>query len=331
MSRSLRLDVHGVVIALDGDDAAIEGLAVHFAAFVVDASAPPVIRVRLRRRAPDVGLPAGHAADQIVDRGLVYNLGSVTVVDHHGHATSRYDFARDDGVVTATATEDLVELGYLMVSSRLGVHLESRGFVRVHGIGLAVGDRAAIVLAPSGGGKSTLARALLRSTDASLLGDDLVLLDRRGWVHPFPTPIGLTDPAQAAGLGRAIPFPRRLHEPKWMLPVDAIRDRIETRPMPLTAVVVLRRVVGDHVDLRSVSRRRVAGPLARDAIVGLGLPQVIEFVVRHGARDLVRMAPSVVRRSRAVAAALAHAKGFELDAGPPDAAAEALVRALRDA
>lgn len=325
----LALDVHGVQVRIVGDPQACAGLARHFAGFVIeDARAPAAIRVALRATRSPLDLPAGHAADQIVERGLVYNLGSRTVVDHHGHALSRFDFSADEGSVEAEALEDRIELGYLMVSSRLGVHLEARGLVRVHGIGLAHRGVASLVLAPSGGGKSTLARALLRHTEARLLGDDMVLLDRRGFVHAFPTPIGLTDPSQARGLGEPVAFPRRLHPPKWILPLEALAGRIERRSLPLASVVVLRRVVGPEARLRVVGRGAVAGPLVRDAIVGLGLPQVVELVVRHGARDLPRMAPSVLRRSIAVAAALARAEGLELDGGAPEDCARLLVADL---
>lgn len=320
------LDVYGVVVRIDGDEAACAALARHFAAFVVEhVAAPPSVRVTLRRERTPIDLPAGHPADQIVERGLVYNLGARTIVDHHGHATSRFDFAREEGSIEAEALEDRVELGYLLVSSRLGTHLEARGYTRVHGIGLAHRDRTALVLAPSGGGKSTLARALLRHTEATLLGDDMVLLDRHGRIHPFPTPVGLTDPAQAEGLGTPVPFARRLHPPKWILPLDAIAARIERRVLPLDAVVVLRRVVGPRAALHDVGRARVAGPLARDAVVGLGLPQVVEWIVRHGARDLPGLAPTAARRAVAVAAALARAEGLLLDAGPPEDAARRLV------
>lgn len=324
----LSLDVHGIRVVVEGDDDALRGIARQFEAFIRPERGAPDVTIRVSAERPALDLPEGTAADQIVDRGLVYNLGATTVVDHHGHATSRYDFAREQGRVEAESVADRVELAYLMISSRLGEKLEARGLVRVHGVGFAVGGRAALVLAPSGGGKSTLARALLRRPDVLLLGDDLVLLDRRGFVVPFPTPIGLTDPAQANGLGEPVPFPRRLHPPKWVLPIEGFGARVGTAPVPLAAVVVLRRVVGRRAALREVGRDQVAGALFRDAIVGLGLPQVLELVARRGVADLPRLVPSALTRTRAVAMALGRSRAYVLDAGPPEQAADRLVSML---
>lgn len=318
-------DVHGVRLELRGDPEARAGLAVHFGAFAapIPRGAPDVV-VELRREAPSLPLPPGHPSDQVVDRGVVYNVGSTTVVDHHGHAVTVFDFARDEGRIVALETADLVELGYLAASSRLGVHLERRGLTRVHGVGIELDGRAALLLAPSGGGKSTIARALRRHTRVRVLGDDLVLLDARGRMLPFPTPLGLTRPEQAAGLGDPIAFPRRLHPPKWVLPVSADPARDAREPVQLAWVVLLTRAHGDSVRMTPASPAAIGAALFRDAVIGLGLPQVLELIARRGARDLGEQLPTAIRRSRAVTAVLARARGARLALGSPEVGAARL-------
>ena len=89
----LSLSVHGVTARLSGDDEALAQLAVHFAAFrVKDHSIEREFEVELHRGAPSLDVPGRLVADQVVDRGIVYNRGDVTWVDHHGKAVSRYDF-----------------------------------------------------------------------------------------------------------------------------------------------------------------------------------------------------------------------------------------------
>src|SRR5690606_25488273 len=127
-------------------------------------------------------------ADQVLDRGLVFNQGPVTWVNHHGYAHSRYDFEAEAGDVWAASLSDRCELAYLMVHARLGPLLEARGLVRVHGLGLVVNERAAVLLTPSGGGKSRLALSLLQLPEVRLLSDDIVLLDWRGRAQAFPMP-----------------------------------------------------------------------------------------------------------------------------------------------
>ncbi|MFW5924549.1 MAG: hypothetical protein ACOCV4_00170 [Myxococcota bacterium] len=328
--RHLQLEVHGVRVALEGDTEAIERLRLHFAAYAVEERRMAShVHIELLRASPRLEAGPRLRADQVVDRGVVYNLGSVTVVDHHGHAVSRYDFRTERGEVRSDATEDLVEVGYLMVHSRVGVLLEQRGLVRLHCLAVARGGRAAVVLSPSGGGKSTLARAVLRHTDLALLGDDMVLVDRRGQVLPFHSPLGVTDPSQAAGLGEPVAFPRRHHPPKWILPLEAVDTRLAQGPHRPALLALGVRVSTRPSRLAPVPRGRAAPALWRDMVVGLGLPQVLELLARRGGRDLPRLAPSALRRVRAATRLLAQARCAEVELGDPAEAAGLLARALR--
>lgn len=322
------LNVHGVVVSVEGCDEAVSALLVHFAAFVV-GSAPgrPDVSVALRRAEPRLELGARLAADQYVQRGVVYNLGPLSVVDHHGHAISRFDHEQESGVVTAPAVEDLVELGYLMVHSRVGILLERRGLVRVHALGFVRDGFATLVLAPPGGGKSTLALALLRHTDAQLLSDDLVLVDRSGRAHAFPHPIGIRDPDTAADLGSIHAFPRRHHGPKWVVGLDGLLGRHAREPAPIGAIAQLVRVTSPPSRVVRTSVSSMGWALWKDAVIGAGLPQVVELLVPRGSRDLWRQAPSALRRSAAAVRLMLSAKSLRLEVHGPEEAALAIFEA----
>ncbi|WP_420133150.1 HPr kinase/phosphorylase [Rhodopseudomonas sp.] len=83
----------------------------------------------------------------------------------------------------------------------------------IHATAVKVGERAVLIRGPSGTGKSRLAFALIvagRSRQippAELIGDDRVLLERRGgalWVRPVPDLAGLIE---VRGLGiRRCPY-----------------------------------------------------------------------------------------------------------------------------
>lgn len=331
VSDELKLDFHGVQVRCTGDADGLRGLGIHFASFLgpCDAStgASPDLHVTLRRAEPPQARHERRRCDQIVDRGIVYNFGDTTVVDHHGVSRSEYDFATERGTVTSPHVQDLVELGYLMVHSRIGVLLEQRGLVRLHCVGVEHQGRAALILAPSGGGKSTLARSLLEHTPVRLLGDDMVLIDRRGQALPFHSPLGVTDPRQAHGLGEAIPFNRRKHPDKWVVALDGLESRLARGPVPVAVVLWVVRVSGGASAVVSASRTDMARALGRDMVVGLGLPQVIELVARRGARDLAKQLPSVRRRAWA-AAQLLRARGGVLELSDPTSAAHAVFAAL---
>lgn len=325
----LTLSVHGVTARLRGDHEALAELAIHFAAFV-SAGGPedPEFGVELLRGAPVLDVPGRLVADQVVDRGVVYNRGDVTWVDHFGKATSRYDFGADRGRVVAFDVEDLVELGYLMVHSRLGVLLERNGLFRLHCLGLVVDGNAALVLAPSGGGKSRLAVALLTHTRAVLLGDDLVLVDMSGRVRGFHSPLGVSKREQGEPLGRVRSFNRRLHPPKWVVELDGLGPRLASGPVKPRLIVVARRVSEGESALVPLPGRELRSALWRDLVVGLGLPQVLELVARRGARDLGSLLPSAARRVRAAVALGRGARGATLEVGSPEGAALLLVAEL---
>jgi len=325
----LWLDCGGVRVSCAGDPEAIRGLSAHFAAFLGPRSSRPDVRVQLRRAEPPPVASERRRCDQVVDRGIVYNFGATTVVDHHGHARSEYDFAAERGVIDSLHLEDLVELAYLMIHSRVGLLLEARGLVRLHCVGIELDGKAALVLASSGGGKSTLARALLRETSVRLLGDDMVLIDKRGWARPFHSPLGVTDPAQAEGLGQPIPFVRRQHADKWIIPLDALRDRLAPGPVPVSLVLCAERVTRGPSAVVPAPRMDVLAVLARDMVIGLGLPQVIELVARRGARDVVKQLPSLRRRLHA-ASRLLLARTAVLELADASSAAQAIVAALDD-
>ena len=326
--RAQWLNVYGTTIRLSGEPAAVQGLRSHFATFATGPSSDPEITLDLRQQAPRLDLPIRQQADQVLDRGVVYNVGAITWVDHHGHAVSRYDFDEERGTISAPVVDDLIELGYLVLSSRLGVKLEQRGLFRVHALGFVVQGTATLLLGASGTGKSRLALALLRRTDAFLLSDDVVLVDRSGLAHPFPHPIGVARPEEATGLAPAHRFVRRGHATKWLLDLDALATRHAQGPAPVRLVAELVRVSGPPSQIRRASWRRIGGLLWRDLVVGLGLPQVLELVARRGYRDLWRQAPSAMRRSMAAAVVVRRAEPATLESFDPDQAADLIVKAV---
>lgn len=323
-------DVQGARVTIEGDSEAVLDLAVHFGAYRSSRTGGPSgVRVTLRREPGVIDAKARLTADQILERGVVYNQGDVAWVDYHGNGTSRYDFAREEGEIRAPRVEDLVELGYLMVHSRLGVMLEDRGLVRLHALGLVVDGRAVLVLAPSGGGKSTLARAALRRTDVGLLGDDLVLVDLRGRVHGFHSPIGIPSAEAGKGLGDVRSFHRRHHPPKWIVDPLSLGGKLVNGPVPAVVIADLRRVSAGPSRVLPAPFAATARTLFRDMVVGLGLPQVLELVARRGASDLAGLLPSAWRRSRTALALLRSARGATLEVSDPGEALSLLIDAVR--
>jgi hypothetical protein len=296
---STTLDVYGLRIRVGGAwPEVIESLRLDFAWFVDgpgrDGAAASDVEVEVRHGAPDFDAFGSVPAAFVTPRNVVYELGDRKVVEYFGRALSVMD--RTSGRLTVQGEDrQLVhEAAYHYIVSRVGEHLDARGLTRLHALGLAGADGAVAVMLPSGGGKSTLVLRALRDERVRLLSEDTPLLDRRGMLHPFPLRIGVnaTDAAE--------------------LPEGAVRriERMEFHPK----LAVELEAFGD-AQLRPAVRRAAIGPLLREAIVGVGVYQGMEFVLQRGMRDTFGKLDVAARRAACCAAALRHARIWHLTVG----------------
>ncbi|MGH7806575.1 MAG: hypothetical protein ACRENT_00610 [Thermodesulfobacteriota bacterium] len=95
------------------------------------------------------------------------------------------------------ADHDLLhEIVFLFILSTVGQYLDARG---LHALGVSYNNRGILLILPSGGGKSTLGLELMRHPGFLLLGEDTPLIDRRGYILPFPLRLGVR-PEQDTGI-----------------------------------------------------------------------------------------------------------------------------------
>jgi hypothetical protein len=149
-----------------------------------------------------------------------------------------------------------------------------------------------------------------------LLSEDSPLIDARGRLHPFPLRIGInaTD-AEKLPEGHVRRIERMEFHPKYALELEAFADRIEAASQPLRHLVVGRRTLGRGARLEPMPRRAAAGTLFREAVVGVGLYQGMEFVLQRGTRDVAGMAGTATTRALHCLSGLARAKTWRLTIG----------------
>lgn len=312
------LDVYGLRARVAGWAGPVASVGLDFAWFEATGGGPPTVEIAVEQAEPDFDALGEATAAFITPRNVVYQQGERKIVDYFGRAVSVLE--RSGGVERLTVQgtdEHLVhEAAYLYLLSRVGQHLDERGLPRLHALGLAGAQGAVAVLLPSGGGKSTLAVRALRADGVRLLSEDSPLLDAEGRLYPFPLRIGVnaTD-AERLGAAHVRRIERMEFHPKLVLDVEAFRDRIEPAPQPLRHLVVGRRALGRSASLTRSRRTGAAGVLLREAVVGVGIYQGMEFVLQRGLADTARMAPVALTRARACAAALRSAQVWELELG----------------
>jgi hypothetical protein len=208
----------------------------------------------------------------------------------------------------------LLESFYLLVLSLLGQHADQHWRLRIHALAVSRGDVAFLFMMPSGTGKSTLALALLQQGVARYISDDDPLFDRDGTVLPFPRPIGVLDAERI----RSIPdeFVYRIERmefaPKYMVDAACWPDRIETRRLNRIVLVTTRRVLNGPTVIEPVSRATILSALIRDAVVGIGLFQGLEFLVNRSFVELGRKVPALTRRLILAGQLARAARGFRL-------------------
>jgi hypothetical protein len=212
------------------------------------------------------------------------------------------------------------EIGYLYLQSEIGRFLDGQGLHRVHALGLVLpSGRAALVLLPSGGGKSTLALEALQNSGCQLLSDDSPLVDRFGNVHPYPLRLSFRPGTKLPEdwKKKATVFERRKHGEKLLVPTAALPSHCLPRPgekfKPGFLVVARRHGSRRQPSLETLPRWKSSGPLLRDLVVGLGIPQVAELVLTKGALSLPGLAPTAASRLAAATAFLARAQSLRLE------------------
>lgn len=274
----------------------------------------PLVVVRVARRPPDFGRFGEVPQAFITTRNTVFQSGAQTIVDYSGEVLALYDRSRDELLIEGEDEQLVHEAAYLFLLSRIGRHLDESHLMRIHALGLSGGQGALLLLLPSGGGKTTLALHALGAPGIKLLSEDTPILDRHGLVHPFPLRIGV-NPGDAELLpeGEVRRIERLEYGPKLLLSVDAVADRIEPTPQPLRHVVLGHRWLSGGGSLSELPRRDLVGPLIRDGVIGVGVAQMIEYVLRQGARDFVRQGGVAAGRAVCCGRALIGTSAWRLD------------------
>ena len=280
----MRFDVHGVTLALEGPAQVLDPLARDFAWFAApgeggEGRADVEIRASLSDPPP---LPLARARMQL-PASVVYDAGGARWVDYHSQARVRLEGDRAEA--WGRDPVRLAEIVYLLALSRIGERHDRLGLHRLHALAFSLHGRTCAVLLPEGGGKSTLALALLANPEVRLLSEDTPLVAPGGRILPFPLRIAVRD-------GTPLPFPaehvrtftRARHGTKQVLDLEAFRDRIGEAAV-LTDLLVGLRSTGEP-GVEPLPALALLPALSANLVFGLGLPQVVEYFLRGGLADV---------------------------------------------
>jgi hypothetical protein len=231
-------------------------------------------------------------------RNIVYQDRACKIVDYFGRGVVVQEPAPAPYRVYGRDPNFLREAVYLLVTARFGQHCDRHGLLRVHALALSHGDTALLLPMPPGSGKSTLALALLDNDAFKLLSEDDPVVDASGAVRPFPIRIGTLDARrlQAVPARYVYSIDRMEFGPKHFVDVEYWRERIEHRRLRDVVLFVSERVLNGRPAIRPASRRSALASLVRDAVIGIGLYQGLEFMLSRSSWEIVSQAGTVSRR-----------------------------------
>ncbi len=316
---TLHFDFHGTAVTVTTNDAeTARFVESDFSWFLVEEprrAGPPSITVDLHfSEVPFDRIPEGKVAAYHTKDAVVYKEGSTAFYDS-GEALVIYDFAARRAEVHSLSRDLLFERAYLMISSRVGDAMDRRGLHRIHAMGVAYRGRGVVCLMPSGGGKTTLTLSLMKDERFQLLSEEIPLVTRRGELLPFPIRMGVR-PGESLSIPVEFlkPFERTHYGPKTLIDVRCFAGRIAGITEP-GIVFAGKRIHSDRPAVVPISRMKAFMALYRCCVAGVGLPQMLEYILRFDLSDIFRNTPVILSRLVASIRLIGRSQTYELRLG----------------
>jgi hypothetical protein len=173
------------------------------------------------------------AASFSTPRNIVYKDKDVKIIDYFGRGVVLQEDLKRVYHIYSRERNLLQEVFYLLILSVFGQFCDQKGMLRIHGLALSYHDKAVLLVMPQGGGKSTMALAMLQQEDVKYISDDDPIFDRDGHILPFPRPLGIVDQRVIKTFPEEYVYKidRMEFGIKYFVENDYWKDRIETKPL----------------------------------------------------------------------------------------------------
>lgn len=309
---------YGVTVSVESDEAAlIDDIRRDFSYFsVADRSGPGHVAIEVRH-APAADLPIPEQTASIYKYNCVcFDVNNVRYMDYSGRARCAHFLRENRVVIHAEDGTFMHELCYMIIHTLVGEKLDARGLHRVHGLGFDFCGQGVLCLMPSGAGKTTLALHLMNDPRVRLLSEDTPLADSSGKMHPFPLRLGVCAhntidvPEEHVRL-----FERTLSAPKYLIDIEHFKDHIAPSPCRVRYIFRGQRISSGHCEIRPVSKLTIVRLLVAEGVIGMNVPQYLEFLLRFKIRDMLRVMATIWRRSKAALRLLRGSGVYEIILG----------------
>jgi hypothetical protein len=162
---------------------------------------------------------------------------------------------------------------------------------------------AALLLCPSGGGKSTTTFHLLSKEPYRLISEDSPLVGVDGQIYPFPLCLGCKGkPPENVPEKYLRRVSRMEFDPKTLIDLDFFESKLERTPLPPGPILVGLRHSGETSRIEPTTRYALFKFLVRDLVIGMGIFQGVEFLFRNRLPGLARHSLVMASRLRSAVA-----------------------------
>jgi hypothetical protein len=291
--------LHGLAVECSAPTAELESQLVRpFSLYLADKGTANVIIEIVENTPPYDQLPTMEVSYN-TPRNVVYDTKDLRVVDYFGKGAVLEDKVRQTFTIYGVDRNFLQEAFYLLVLSIFGQHCDKTGLLRIHAMALSYEDKAILMPMPQGGGKSTMAFAMLKEEGFRLISDDEPIASPEGSILPFALRIGTLDKAKIRDIPAEFVYSidRMEFGLKHFIDVRYWEPQLEFRALNDIVYVTTRRVLNGPAAIRPIPKYRVVKSLLRDAIIGVGLYQGLEFLLSHSIWSTVSKVGTVFKRS----------------------------------
>lgn len=289
----------------------------HDFSFYVDLTAGlPKVAIQVKFEKPNFsGLPEIYSTS-LNERCAVYSAGpSRWQVYYNNEALSEWNTQTDSATFYSLDEKLLHELVYLFILSRTGEHHDLSGKHRIHASAICKDGQAVVFTMPSGGGKTTLAMAGLEVPGWQFMSDDSPYVSLRGDIFSFPTRLGLRQNPINVPEEQISTFRRRQFDDKYLVNTSLFSGRIATAAKPLIFLVGFRKLSGAP-QIFPISRFYAFRQAFKTLVIGLGLPQLIEYFLRLDLKDFFMKAGIALSRTVACTSLILRSKTYGIALGP---------------
>jgi len=311
MGKKVFFDFYGIRLTFNSED---EELATHierdFRYFISQEHRDIHITITAIKQTPPYDKIPELKGRVFSPLSVCYDDKDTRYIDYNGRALAVYDYHEESGQLYSLEADLLHEIAYLMILSRSGELLDKRGIHRIHALGISIDGRGLLCLLPTAGGKTTLALELLKHPEVTLLSDDTPLISREGQLLPFPLRMGVE-----RGISLDIPerytreFRRREYPAKTLIDIDYFKDKI-AKTSPAHFILIGEREFSMKPRLQTMNKAKAVPAFIWTAIVGVGLPQLVEYFVRLTAGDIFSKIKIVLSRALACLRIMRRAKVY---------------------